>query len=235
MKMLPVLFLLLYAHCGFANENVEKLKTVYLNFQPTYNGERLVTDSSGHFTCQDKPVIFETFKCYISHVVFLKNGKTVFKDNRTAYLLDVAIPGSLRPSFELPDSINYDQIGFCLGIDSAVNNAGVLDGCLSPLKGMYWTWQSGYINLKLEGTSPLIKASGHKFEFHIGGYSSPFETMQPVSVKVKMQRVISVQMDVFNFLKQIDLSVTNKVMSPGAEAARLSKMMIPLFYTMDED
>src|ERR1700748_2221483 len=136
MKMLPVLLLLLCVHNGFANENAEKLKTVYLNFQPTYNGERLITDSPGRFICQDKPVIFETFKCYISHVIFLNNGKTVFKDNHTAYLLDAATPGSLRPSFELPDSINYDEVGFCLGIDSAINNSGILGGCLNPLKGM---------------------------------------------------------------------------------------------------
>src|SRR5690606_12105557 len=56
---------------------------------------------------------------------------------------------------------------------------GVLDPAGGMDDGMYWGWNSGYIFLKLEGTSDMapVDPSGHrKYRFHIGGfggYSAP--------------------------------------------------------------
>ena len=41
---------------------------------------------------------------------------------------------------------------------------------------MYWTWNSGYIFFKMEGTSPAATGMGNSFMYHIGGfggYSAP--------------------------------------------------------------
>ena len=41
---------------------------------------------------------------------------------------------------------------------------------------MYWVWNSGYIFLKLEGTSTVLPAADNAFFYHIGGfggYNSP--------------------------------------------------------------
>lgn len=47
---------------------------------------------------------------------------------------------------------------------------------------MYWTWQSGYINAKLEGKSNLVNTPTHAFAFHLGGYLNPFQTLQTISI-----------------------------------------------------
>lgn len=80
---------------------------------------------------------------------------------------------------------DYNRVSFVLGVDSIKNTmniskrTGVLDPASSMDNGMYWGWNSGYIFLKLEGTSPSAPADPtgrHKFRYHIGGfggYSAP--------------------------------------------------------------
>ena len=79
----------------------------------------------------------------------------------------------------------HDKIKFNLGIDSLTNVSGVMGGDLDPTKGMYWTWQSGYINFKMEGSSAVCPTRNHEFQFHIGGYQDPFYAMQTLELEVK--------------------------------------------------
>ena len=60
------------------------------------------------------------------------------------------------------------RIYFQIGIDSLTNVSGDLDGDLDPALGMYWAWNSGYINMKLEGKSSSCKSVKKEFQFHIG-------------------------------------------------------------------
>jgi hypothetical protein len=45
-------------------------------------------------------------------------------------------------------------IRFLLGVDSARNVSGIQTGALDPARGMFWTWNSGYVMAKIEGSSP---------------------------------------------------------------------------------
>lgn len=64
----------------------------------------------------------------------------------------------------------YDSLSFLLGVDSLHNVSGAQTGALDPIKGMFWTWRTGYVMAKLEGSSPLSKLPAHRFEYHIGGF-----------------------------------------------------------------
>jgi hypothetical protein len=70
----------------------------------------------------------------------------------------------------------YKSLSFVLGIDSLRNTmeparrTGDLD-VGGRAEGMYWTWNTGYIFLKMEGTSEVVPdAQDKRFYFHIGGY-----------------------------------------------------------------
>ena len=71
---------------------------------------------------------------------------------------------------------DYNQITFTIGVDSVRSKMDITErqGVLDPAQGhdgMYWTWNSGYIFFKMEGTSPAAPADAdHKFYYHIGGY-----------------------------------------------------------------
>jgi hypothetical protein len=76
---------------------------------------------------------------------------------------------------------DYNQITFTVGVDSLRSTMDITkrQGVLDPAQGhdgMYWTWNSGYIFFKMEGTSPAAPADAdHKFYYHIGGYGG-YET-----------------------------------------------------------
>jgi hypothetical protein len=78
---------------------------------------------------------------------------------------------------------NYNQISFTIGVDSLRSTMDVSKrhGVLDPAQGhdgMYWTWNSGYIFFKMEGTSPAAPTEqDNKFYYHIGGYGG-YETSE---------------------------------------------------------
>ena len=101
---------------------------------------------------------------------------------------------------KLPPDLTYDQLAFDIGIDSITNVSGAMGGDLDPTKGMYWTWQSGYINFKLEGTSPDCPARKNEFQFHLGGYAYPNASVQKIALTATGQGNINVQMNLDMFL-----------------------------------
>ena len=74
---------------------------------------------------------------------------------------------------------SYKAVSFVLGVDSLRSTMDISKrtGALDPAgdhtgaNGMYWSWNSGYIFMKLEGTSPAapVDATGkNNFRYHIG-------------------------------------------------------------------
>jgi hypothetical protein len=58
---------------------------------------------------------------------------------------------------------------YVMGVDSTRNVSGAQTGALSTTNGMFWSWMTGYIMLKAEGTSPQSESGS--FSFHLGGFS----------------------------------------------------------------
>jgi hypothetical protein len=100
---------------------------------------------------------------------------------------------------------------------------------LDPVNGMYWAWQSGYINFKLEGKSKICNTRNNVFQFHIGGYMHPNATVQTVFLNVKNPNKTEINIDIEKFLNAIDLRTTNEIMSPGEKAATLAKLYQTIF------
>jgi hypothetical protein len=68
---------------------------------------------------------------------------------------------------------DYTSINFMIGVDSLKSASDISErtGVLDPAgaaSGMYWAWNSGYIFVKAEGTSPQSSNADKKFKYHIG-------------------------------------------------------------------
>ncbi len=170
-------------------------------------------------------ISIETLSFYISGVELLHNGKSVWKEKNSFHLIDA----SKNSSFSIPSDLKYNQIKFNLGIDSVTNVSGAMGGDLDPTKGMYWTWQSGYINLKLEGKSNLCATKKNEFQFHLGGYQHPFNSLQTIELSVKENQKIKIVLDMEKVFEQINVSKQNHVMMPGKEAVIAAKSIAKLF------
>lgn len=170
----------------------------------------------------------EAFKCYVGNFTVLENGIESWTDS-TYYLLDAKDPESLVLNLPFSGMRNYDALTFDLGVDSATSVAGVFGGDLDPTNGMYWTWNSGYVNFKLEGTHPQSAQVKKAITYHLGGYRAPHKTVRRITLPVKPEQEKIITIDLKRFLDSLDVANQYKVMSSGAEAARLSDLAARCF------
>ncbi len=178
---------------------------------------------------QKDSVQLEEVKFYLSGIELWNNNQKVWAESNHFHLIDLEQPASMKIRLQTPSSVIYNQLKFVVGIDSVTNVSGAMGGDLDPTKGMYWTWQSGYINMKLEGFSNLCSTRNNRFQFHIGGYQYPYQTIQQITLPVQEQHDIHVAFDVKGLLEQLLVSKRAEIMSPGMEAAEVSKQLISCF------
>lgn len=110
------------------------------------------------------------FKYYVSNVELIKKDGSTYKIPDSYILVNEADPSSTTASFDDIPGGEYTGVRYLLGIDSAQNQAGAGTGVLDPGNGMYWGWNAGYINLKLEGNSASSPTGD--FRYHLGGWMS---------------------------------------------------------------
>ncbi|MBX7241357.1 MAG: hypothetical protein K1X92_06360 [Bacteroidia bacterium] len=115
-----------------------------------------------------------TFKYYISNIQLRKEDGSLFTypKDESYFLINELDAASKIVSLQDIPAGDYKQLIFVLGVDSTKNYAPAAEhtGTLDPGEGMYWTWSSGHIFWKLEGSSPDINNSGSdKFAYHIAG------------------------------------------------------------------
>lgn len=224
---LLLLLLLLFAKFGFSQKGNLEIK-----LSPQFAAQPFELGNTYPF--EDSEISFETLKFYISDVKFLNQNQPVWEESDSYRLIDLSELETLDLIFEMPEKLVFDKIQFQLGIDSTTHDTGVMGGDLDPTKGMYWSWNTGYINFKLEGKSPLSKARDKSFQFHLGGYLSPFPTVQIVELDFSKEKDKELKMDISKFLSVVDLTTQNVVMSAGAEAKKLSEVVAKCFYFNEE-
>ncbi len=201
--------------------------TVHLAVKPLFGNADLVLEK----TYGADSLQITTLRFYLSNFRLLKGQKIVWAEPKSYHLVDAEMPNSTRFSFILPENIDFDVLKCDLGIDSLTNTEGVKDGDLDPIKGMYWAWQSGYINLKLEGISRLCPTRKNKFQFHIGGFLGNEYALQTLDFPLNKAAThpFYLKFDVQQFLSTIDLKTQHTFTGPSAEAVGIARKMATFF------
>lgn len=225
---------ILFLCCLWLNQIAAQTNTLpRLEFKTLYGSNNLQLDTFYKFHENDS-IKFETLRFYISGITLKQTHETVWSDPNQVHLLDLSNPPSMQ--FALPASIKnsntpkaYNQLEFFLGIDSITNVSGALEGDLDPTNGMYWTWQSGYINLKLEGVSNLCNTRQHEFQFHLGGYLAPYNALQRVIIEIPNNDTVEINLDIKACIEEINLVKENLVMTPSEAAVRIAAIIAKNF------
>lgn len=206
-----------------------------LHFVHPIGNQHLLQLDSGFVFKQKDTLVIHSLRYYISDIKLFQNKVEVYAETNGYHLIDLSDPSSLNIELKLLKNTPYDEISFNLGIDSATNTAGALGGALDPSKGMYWSWQSGYINLKLEGSSNVCPQFGHTFQYHLGGYLYPNLAMQNIRLKTnrKQGAVLNIAFDLEQWLLQLPLGVQQHMMSPSKHAVQISKSAAQAFKVWD--
>ncbi|MGZ3862330.1 MAG: MbnP family protein [Bacteroidia bacterium] len=219
----PLIFIFSLINLAFSQE-------VQVIFIPKFGNEILVQGKKYFSQANRDSLSIETFRFYVSKISLMKNGKEVYTEKKSFHLID--LEKNLRFTLKLKKT-NFDAIKFCVGIDSVTNVSGVMGGDLDPVNGMYWAWQSGYINFKLEGISKVCPTRNNVFQFHIGGYLPPNQSIRTVSLPANDANKISIHVDLEKFINGIDLKTTNEIMSPSEKAVSLAKLYQTIFTTSE--
>lgn len=208
----------------------QKMRDINVIIQPTFKNENLVLDNLKYVTGKNDTVTISTFKFYISNVeVEFENG-TSYKEPQSYHLIDSENEKSLQFQLKNAPDLKIKQLTFNIGLDSATNVSGNLEGDLDPLLGMYWAWNSGYINMKLEGKSSSCKSVKKEFQFHIGGYLQNQNALQSIVLDFpKNTTEIQLKVDISKWLDEVALKQTNSIMIPGAEAIAMSELYKNIF------
>jgi hypothetical protein len=213
------------------------LKIVFnnlVNQQPVVLYDSVYTNPFGESYTINK------FKYYISNTTLYSSGKAI-KIKNDYHLINQSIDSSLNFIISLPEN-EYDSIQFLLGVDSAMNTSGAQTGALDPMNDMFWTWNSGYVMEKLEGTSPQSKATNNKMEYHIGGFSGAYSVLNYLTLtfpKEKILRIwkgkvstVIINVDINKFWDAgmlIKISDTPVCTSPGILAKQIAGNFSKLF------
>ena len=173
------------------------------------------------------------FRFYVSNLRITNGKNKSWKAPKKHYLIDFNLDANTENliKVELPHDFKTGQIEFVLGIDSKTSAEGIGEGALDPLNAMYWTWQSGYINFKMEGISMDSPARKNRFQLHLGGFRKPYISAQKVVLDYNHKGANPmICFDLLNFMKSIDLKSQHTIMSPSKEAVALSKLAKSCFY-----
>ncbi len=205
---------------------------IHISITPLY-GSHALTLTEAPFQANDSAELqIDVLKFYISDFRFLLNDNIVLASKGLIHLVDASDPDSWNIDIPAREDITYDKVVFNLGIDSTTNVSGSMGGALDPTNGMYWTWQSGYINFKLEGKSKNAPSRNNEFQFHLGGYQSPYNSLQTVTLNTNGTPHLKIDLHVNQIMDSIDLAKQNHIMSPGGEAVWLSQIVAKAFNTV---
>jgi hypothetical protein len=229
MRVASKLIILLLLH--FCHSAIAQSARHTLLFQPVYNNLPVNFNNTYFRLSTGDSIRFDLLKFYISSVELLNKNVSVWKEEKSYHLINATDKSRLQLVLDLPAGLSYDTLRFYLGIDSLTSMNGISGGDLDPVNGMYWTWQNGYINLKLEGTSNLFNARKHEFHFHLGGYRYPYNCIKEVNLAVAPGRLTEIFMDLEKIVDVKDLTSGLDIMEPSDAAVVLSGKVARSFST----
>ena len=175
----------------------------------------------------------ETFKFYLSNIEIEFDDTSKIKPKNNYHLIDWDNPKSFFIPIAARQNKIISKITFNMGVDSTASVSGALSGDLDPTNGMYWAWQSGYINMKIEGKSNSCKTRKNQFQFHLGGYLKPYYALRKIEIPIQKNQIqngaIKIIADIGNLFSEISLKETNSIMIPGQAAMEIADLSAKIF------
>jgi hypothetical protein len=223
------LLLLLLPFQLVAQQPVDSLT---LKINPVFNGKTLRFDQK-YISGKQDTLTLDVVKFYVSALEIKYKDNSVASKKNSFHLIDMSHPESLHINLDRLQSQEIKSIEFNLGIDSLTSVSGALNKDLDATNGMYWAWQSGYINMKIEGESTSCKTRKNKFQFHIGGYTNPNYAIRSIEILVPStpnpNKTLQLNVDLAKLFAELELKEINSIMIPGKEAMKIAAIATKMF------
>lgn len=212
------------------NSNEQK-GSFTLEFEHRFDGSNLMLNQN-YTNGSGEDLTFNKVRYYVSNIILEKMDGTMWMEEESYHLVDVSELSSLEIKLENVPAGEYHKLSYMIGVDSLRNISGAQDGALSPNNDMFWSWNSGYIFAKFEGTS---SASGSgNFTYHIGGFKGEnkamiTKTFDLHSQILKLNPTASTQVHMivdlkklFDGMHKVSISTMPNMTMPGMMALHLA-------------
>lgn len=156
-----------------------------IEFDNVVGDKNMVLNGTTYVNSSGEDFVVTKFNYFISNIKLYRadGGSYVVPQDSSYFLIMESNKESQFVRLKNIPAGDYKRVEFMVGVDSLRNTmpvekrTGVLDpGGSMAEDGMYWAWNSGYIFLKMEGSSSKATSSNGKFYYHIGlfgGYTTP--------------------------------------------------------------
>lgn len=237
--LIALVFSLAFSSCKKEDEiNPNDKNSLFVNFENKV-GASALTLGTAYTNGSGEDFTVTTLNYFVSNVSLKKEDGTTVSFPNQYFLIRQSDASTWAPELKDVPAGNYTSITFNVGVDStkSVSDVSQRTGALDvATNGMYWSWNSGYVFFRFEGTSSVVPASssGAKaFQLHVGGYGGIAATSKtannnrsvtlalPTKATVRNNIAPKLQMyadlaKVFNGTTVLKLATTNSVHSPAA-------------------
>jgi hypothetical protein len=174
------------------------------------------------------------FRYYISNVILTKSDNSTYVVPNSYFKVDHNTTGKNVVTMSTIPFASYKSVQFIIGVDSTRNVSGAQSGDLA-VSDMFWSWSTGYIFGKFEGTSPKSIATGNSLTYHIGGFKVPNSGIRTVNlsfgsstanVSASITPEVHITSDLAKWFNgaggMINFATLNTIMSPGANSVKIA-------------
>ncbi len=206
------------------NTNNKNTAYLQLNFKHTVDGEPLQMGET-YISSLEEEFSINKLKYYISNIA-LYQGPEGEPIPGSYFLVDAAVDSTTTITVPVEPGV-YQNLDILLGVDSARNVGGAQSGVLDPLHDMFWTWNTGYIMMKIEGLSESSTEPNNRIQYHIGGFSGEHSALRnvgvsmfsPVELKGGQTLDVNIVADLlrwFDGVHELPIHANAVAMTPGA-------------------
>ncbi|HAS42343.1 MAG TPA: hypothetical protein DCS93_17835 [Microscillaceae bacterium] len=206
-------------------------KQLKIHFKHLVGNQPLVLNNTYYTNIHGEKFNVTKFNYYISNIRLKKANGRWWKQPNSYYLVQSSKPASQVLTIpNIPQGV-YKEISFLIGVDKKRNTSGVQEGALDPANDMFWSWNTGYVFLKLEGQTLLPDGQKTKgFRFHSGGFNFKFNNIKqktlnlqdaPLNVGATSAAKLQVKVDLQKFfggVKPVKIHQNYSLMSPARVA-----------------
>ena len=192
--------------------------------------QQIFLDSGWYLNENNDSFQVSIFNYYLSNFKLMGPDSAWYAEEESYHLIKHGVDSTYNFDMEDVPAGTYTSVSFMIGVDSARNTSGAQTGALDQTHGMFWDWNTGYIMMKFEGTSP--SAPNNKVTLHPGGFSGANNTVREVTLQLPQPITVDdntphihIAADLLELFKSphtIDFSQMHTVMHSGPNAARLA-------------
>ncbi len=204
-----------------------------IQFNTTVDSDSLVLGKT-YVNANGDAFTVSKFNYYISNIVLTKNDNSLVTINNFYQIIKQSDIVSRTINLTGIPEGSYKALKLMLGVDSARNRSGAQTGGLDVAyaSDMYWSWNQGYIFLKLEGASPAAPST-NEISYHIGGYGGAYKTqrefvfnfvVEQLTVAASKTPTLNLLVNVNELFKnptQVSFALNPTITSPGTKDAKM--------------